>query len=56
MVEYKLDQRWEILPLYFENHRNVAECMPKLRTDFGSGEAASVQYVLEKSEGIWHPH
>ena len=29
----------------FENHCNVAECVRKLRTDFGNGEALSAPYV-----------
>ena len=40
-----LEQRWEILQHYFENHSNVAECMRKLRTDFGRREAPSAAYV-----------
>ena len=27
MVVYTLEQRWEILRHYFENHDNVAECV-----------------------------
>lgn len=45
MVVYTLDQRWEILRLYFENHGNVAECVRKLRTEFGRKEAPSAPYV-----------
>ena len=30
---------------YFENHGNVAECVRKLRTDFGRREAPSAPYV-----------
>ena len=30
MVVYTLEQRWEILRHYFENHGNVAECVRKL--------------------------
>ena len=30
---------------YFENHGNVAECVRKLRTDFGRREASSAPYV-----------
>ena len=45
MVVYTLEQRWEILRLYFENHGNVAECVRKLRTDFGKREAPSAPYV-----------
>ena len=30
---------------YFENHGNVAECVRKLRTDFGRREAPSTPYV-----------
>ena len=39
MVVYTLEQRWKILRHYFENHGNVAECVRKLRTDFGRREA-----------------
>ena len=45
MVVYTLEQRWEILRHYFENHGNVAECVRKLRTDFGRREAPSTPYV-----------
>ena len=45
MVVYTLEQRWEILRHYFENHGNVAECVRKLRTDFGRREALSAPYV-----------
>ena len=45
MVVYTLEQLWEILRHYFENHGNVAECVRKLRTDFGRREAPSASYV-----------
>ena len=45
MVVYALEQRWEILWHYFENHGNIAECLRKLRTDFGRREAQSAPYV-----------
>ena len=45
MVVYTLEQRWEILRHYFENHGNVAECVRKLRTDIGRREAPSAPYV-----------
>ena len=45
MVVYTLEQRWEILRHYFENHGNVAECMRKLLTNFGRREAPSAPYV-----------
>ena len=48
---YTLEQRWEILRHYFENHCNVAECVPKLRTEFGRREAPSapnVRYLVKK--------
>ena len=54
MVVHTLQQRWEILRLYFENHGNVAEYLRKLWTDFGRREALSASYVrslsYEKSE------
>ena len=59
MVVYTLEERWEILRHYFENHGNVAECVRKLRTDFGRREAPSapyVRYFVKKSERNWHPH
>ena len=31
---YTLDQGWEMLRHYFENHGNVAEFVRKLDTDF----------------------
>ena len=45
MVVYTLEQRWEILRHYFENHANVAECVRKLRTDFRRRQALSVLCV-----------
>ena len=45
MVVHTFEQRWEILRHYFENHGNVAECMRKLRTDFGRIETPSAPYV-----------
>ena len=45
MIVYTLEQCWKILPQYFENHGNVAECVRKLRTDFGRREAPSAPYV-----------
>ena len=47
MVVYTLEQRWELLRHYFENHgmQYVAECKRKWRTDFGSREALSAPYV-----------
>ena len=44
VVVYTLKQRWEILPDYFENHGNAAECVRKLLTDF-EREASSAPYV-----------
>ena len=46
MAVYTFEHRWEILRHYFENHGNVvAECVRKLRTDFGRREAKSVSFV-----------
>ena len=45
MVVYTPEQRWEILRHPFENHGNIAECVQKLRTDFGSRETPSAPYV-----------
>ena len=56
MVVYRLEQRWEILRHYFENHCNVAECMRKLRTDFGRREVLSapyVRYLVIKDRHYW---
>ena len=53
MVVYTIEQRWDILRHYFENHDNVAECVRKLRTDFGIREAPPapfVRYLVKKSE------
>ena len=44
MFVHTLEQRWEILQRYFENHRDVAECVRKLRADFGKREAPSAPY------------
>ena len=44
MIVYTLEHRWEILRHYFEIHCNVAECVRKLRTDFGRREAPSAPY------------
>ena len=48
MVVYTLEQGWEILRHYLENHGNVAECVRKLRTDFGRRVALSAPFVLVK--------
>ena len=45
MIVYTLEQRWEILRHYFEDHDNVAECVRKLHTDFRRKEASSAPYV-----------
>ena len=45
MVVYTLEQRWEILRHYLENHCNVAECVRKLLTDFERRETPSAPYV-----------
>ena len=45
MVVYTLEQRWEILRHYFENHGNIPQCVRKLRTDFERREAPSAPYV-----------
>ena len=47
MVMYTLEQRWEILRHYFENHGNVTECVRKLRTDFGRREQRS-RYIVKQ--------
>ena len=45
MVVYALEQCWEILRHYFENHGNTAECVRKLCTDFERREAPSAPYI-----------
>ena len=45
MVVYTIEQRWEILRHYFENHGIVAECLRKLHRDFGRREAPSALYA-----------
>ena len=45
MDVYTLEQSWEILRHYFENHGNVAECVRNLRTDFERREAPSTPYA-----------
>ena len=52
MVVYTLEQRWEILCHYFENHCNVAQCVRKLRTDFGRREAPSVPYLHDLAKKV----
>ena len=42
MVAYTLEQRWEILRFYFENHGNVAEYVRKLHT------CSYVRYLVKK--------
>ena len=41
----RLNNAGKILRHYFANHGNVAECVQKLNTDFGSGESPSAPYV-----------
>ena len=45
MIVNTLEQCWDILRHYLENHGNVAECVRKLRTVFGRREAPSAPYV-----------
>ena len=45
MIVDTLEQRWEILQQYFENHGNVTESVRKLRMDFGRREVLSASYV-----------
>ena len=45
MVVHTLEQCWEIMRNNFKNHGNVAECVQKLRGDFGIREASSALYV-----------
>ena len=42
MFVYTLEQRWEILRHYFENHGNVAACK---RADFEGRDVPSAPYV-----------
>ena len=42
---YTFEQCWEILRHYLENHGNVAECVRKLRTDFGRRQVPLAPYV-----------
>ena len=49
---YTLEQRFDILRHYFENHGNVAECVLKLRTEFERREALSAPYVRYLAEKI----
>ena len=51
MVAQTLEQRWEILRDYFENHCNIAEYVGKLPTDLGRRHAPSapcVRYIVQK--------
>lgn len=55
---YTFTQCWEILSLYFENHC-VAECVRKLRADFGWRKAPLALYVKKLNIhicGIENPH
>ena len=45
MVVYTLEQHWEILQHYFENHGNVTKYLGKLRTDFERREEPSAPYL-----------
>ena len=45
MAAYTLEQRWEILRHYFEYYGNVAECVRKLRADYGRRQTPSAPYV-----------
>ena len=47
-IVYTIEQRWEIMRHYFKNHGNVAQCVRKLRTDFGRRVALSAPFVLVK--------
>ena len=56
MIVYTVEQRWEILRHYFENHVNVAECVRKLHTDFWRIKAPSasyVRYLVKKVKETW---
>ena len=59
MVVNALEQRWEILRHYFENHANVTEYVRKLRTGFWK-KKSTVNSVCslscEKSAINWHLH
>ena len=50
VVVYTIQQCWDILRHYFENHGNVAKCVRKLNTEFGRREEQSAPYLsyLEK--------
>ena len=52
MVVYRFEQRWHILRHYFENYDNVAECVRKLRTDFGRRKALYVRYLVKKVKDL----
>ena len=51
MVVYTLEQRWEILQHYFENHGNVAECV-KIAKEFWKGLGF---FLVQRNEINWHP-
>ena len=58
MVVYALEQRWELLQHYCENHDNVAEYLRKVRMDFGRKEAPPapyVRYLVKKVKEIDKP-
>ena len=57
MVVYTLEQRSKILPHYFEDHGNIAECVRKLHTDFERRalSAPYVRYFVENNAYIEKP-
>ena len=46
MIVYTLEQRWEILRHYIENHGNIAQCKRKLCRDLERREVPLASYVL----------
>ena len=50
MVVYTLEQRWDILRLYFENHGN--DCRMCAKITFGFWEECSLSFEKIKETGI----
>ena len=55
MVVSTLERCWQILRDYFENNVNVAECVRKLRTDFGRREKSKKKKLREKPKTVRTP-
>lgn len=51
MIRFTLEERWEILEIYFQNKDNFAEIVRKCRTKFGRNNApteAGIRKFIKK--------